>query len=486
MFLTFYTTRIVLNALGIVDFGIYGVIAGLTSMFSFINAAMTTATLRYLSFSLGENDKHSLSKNFSVSINIHICIAIITLLIANIGGVYLISNVLKLPTESIEIAKNVFFYSSITLAIGIMQVPFTSAVIAHEKMKVFAVFGVSDAFLKLFSGLAITIIEENRLITYSQLLAVTSFITAMMYFMYVMRHIREAKYVKAFKWDGYKDMLVFTGWNLLGNLAFLSRIQGLNILINIFFGVAFNAAYVIAMMLQSALIQFSTSLQQAINPQIIKNYAAANKRTTQQLMYASSKFSFLLVFMLIVPVSANLDYILYSWLSDAPEYTKVFARYVFAIVLIDVLSNSLMTGLQATGKMRNYQLVVSTVILLNLPLIYVSYSLLPVPEIALIIIALNSIIALILRLLFVRKYMGYDLKPYLIQVGTKIFVVCVIFGPLWIVVGNFNPFHGLGKLIYDILVCVIILASIVYVFGLSANEKKYVARLIKRQKSDSN
>ncbi|CAM5197498.1 hypothetical protein OURE66S_04531 [Oligella ureolytica] len=476
-----FTTRIVINALGIEDYGVYGVVAGLITMFGFMNAAMSSSTQRYLSFNLGLKDTKKLQQTFSTAVNIHLLIALVSFVLAEALGVWAINSLLDIPADRIIAANRVFQFSLVVFVFGIIQVPYHAAIIAHERMNAYAFISMTNAVLKLSAAYILLVAPVDRLILYSQLLAIIAIVSFVAYFVYVQIQFRDIKYIKYFDKKYYQEILSFSGWNLFGNIAAVARGQGINILINLFFGVALNAAYGVAMMMQGVLTQFASSIQQAINPQIIKSYAKEDKERTEQLMHISSKFSFYVMLILITPFYLNLNYVLSLWLGNVPEYAAVFISYLMIVVLIEVLSNSLMIGLQATGDVKLYQLTVGAIVFLNFPLVYLVYSLYALPELAFVVLIALSVLSLYVRLLFVKKQMGYGLYRFYKGVMLNITLVLMVSLPIVMFVSSFNNASGLLKVLADVVLCVVVFVSWIYLLGMNRYEKEFIVKTIKEK-----
>lgn len=474
-----FTTRIVINALGIDDYGIYGVVAGLITMFGFMNAAMSSSTQRYLSFDLGLKDSIRLQQTFTTAVNIHLLIGVVSFLLAEAVGVWVINHLLDIPADRLSAANTVFQFSLIAFFFGIIQVPYHAATIAYERMNAYAYISIVDAVLKLIAAYLLMTEPFDRLIFYSQLLAIISVLSFVAYFVYVQVQFKAIKYIKYFDKKYYAEILSFSGWNLFGNIAAVARGQGVNILINIFFGVALNAAYAVAMLIQGVLTQFATSLQQAINPQIIKSYAQGDIGRTERLMHLSSKYSFYVMLILITPLYLNLDYVLNLWLGIVPDYTSIFISYLFLFILLEVLSNSLMTGLQATGRIKIYHIAVGFLVFLNFPLTYFAFTVYEEPELAFVVLIIMSVISLGARLIFVKKQLGYSIVSFLKEV---IFYCALIFGlslPL-LALNQFSFYVGIVNLLLITLISSVYLMMNVYFFGTSREEKIFIKIMSKK------
>lgn len=476
-----FSTRIVINALGVQDYGIYGVVAGLVTMFGFMNAAMSSSTQRYLSFNLGIKDTQKLQQTFSTAVNIHFLIAFLSFILAEIVGLWAISHVLDIPRDRLGAANTVFQYSLVVFVFGIIQVPYHAAIIAYERMNAYAYISIVDAVLKLTAAYLLLVAPLDRLILYSQLLALVSVLSFAAYFIYVQVQFKEIKYIKYFDKKYYKEILSFSGWNLFGNIAVVARGQGVNILINVFFGVTLNAAYGVAMMMQGVLTQFATSIQQAINPQIIKSYAQNDRKRTEQLMHISSKFSFYVMLILVVPFFLNLEYVLTLWLGVVPEYAAKFITYIIVIVLIEVLSNSLMIGMQSTGKIKTYQIVVGLLVFVNFPLVYLVYIIYSKVELAFIVLIFMSIISLYARLVFVKYYLNFSILKFHQKVIFRIIPVVSLIAVFVFFASANTVVSGFLKVIIDVFFFTLLTIISVYFLGLNRDEKLLFRQLIKNR-----
>ena len=476
-----FATRIVINALGVVDYGVYGVVVGLVTTFGFMSVAMSSSTQRYLSFYLGLQHTKWLQLTFSAAVNIHALIGLISFFLAESVGLWAVNYLLDIPEDRISAANTIYQFSLISFVCGIMQVPYLAAIIAYEKMNAYAYISIAEAALKLGSAYLLFVGPLDRLILYSQLLALISFLSFLSYFIYVQLNFKEIKYLKYFDRKYYTEILSFSGWNLFGNIAAVARSQGINVLMNIFFGVALNAAFAVVLMVQGALTQFAAGVQQAINPQIIKSYAKDDKERTAQLMYFSSKYSFFIMLILVAPIYLNVDFVLGLWLGVVPEFTSLFVGYVFLLILIDVLSNSLMVGLQATGRIKMYHITVGIMVFLNFPITLVAFKFYSDPSVAFEIMIFISIISLFARLCFVKVQMGYAIRTFFEKVIARVVLVTAAFLlPLW-VLREFNFYNDLLKFSVDLVFCTFSLILIIYLVGMAKGERLYLNRVLKKK-----
>lgn len=483
MLVTLYTSRVVLAELGIKDYGIYNVVGGVVAMFSFLNNCMSSATQRFMTFELGRGDMARMKKVFAASLNIHITIGVIIVLLAETIGLWFVNHKLVIAPDRMTAANWVYQFSILTFCVNIIQVPYNAVLIAHEKMSVYAYISILEAFLKLGIVYLLVIVPADKLIAYGILVFAVQLIIRGIYQVYCRRHYVESKF-KLF-WDKglYKQMSGFAGWNLFGSVAWLLRDQGLNIVLNLFFGTAINAARGVASQVSSAVMGFISNFQVALNPQITKNYATGNIPEMEKLSYLGIKFSFLLLFTMAFPLCLNIDYVLHLWLVEVPDYTALF----IILIMVDSLAGNLfgvplMTSLSATGKIRNYQIVVSCIILCILPAGYVALRLgYDAPSVFYISIVFTLVSGFV-RFLFCRKQIGYSLRRMAREVLLPIAGVSVLSLPLPIVIKSL--WLGAQTFANFILLCVIaasITVVVSWVVGLKSHERQTLVNVVKNK-----
>ncbi len=473
------TSRIVLNALGVEDFGIYSLVGGIVSFFTFMNSAMSSATQRYLSIDIGKDDIDQIQKTFNATLNIHFFIAFLVLLLAETVGLWFLNNKLNIPETRMYAANWVYQFSIFSAVFGIIQVPYNALLIAKEHMKVYAYVSIVESLLKLTAVFILLIYGDDKLIFYAFLLFLVSLIVRMIYKYYCKTKFPESKYNFYFEKSYYRELFSFTGWSLFGNIAHVARGQGSNILLNVFFGAVLNAAYGIAMQIQFLIKVFVQNFQVAINPQIIKSYAKGDVEESLNLILKSAKISFFLMFIIGFPIIINIDYILKLWLKTVPEYTSEFAVLVLVNILIETLSNPLMMGAQATGKIKWYQITLGSLIFLCLPLSYVFLKYFKEPLVVFWVMIVINLVSLIIRLLFLRHLMGLKIMFFIKNLFIRIlaFLIVVIF--IYFILSknlSLNPFQ---YFIYSTISITIISLFTMYFLGLSKGEKLFILKLLK-------
>lgn len=480
MALTLYTSRIVLNTLGFEDFGIYNVVAGFVSMFAFLNNAMASATQRFLSFEIGNKDFIQLRNVFSMSVNIHFIIAFVILLLSETIGLWFVNTQLNIPPERMVAVQWVYQFSILTLMVNIVSVPYNAIIIAHERMNVFAVVSIVEVSLHLLIVFMLQWFGFDKLKLYAVLMFSVSLIIRLIYGIYCKNKFKESKFRLFWNQPMFKTLMSFAGWNLWGNVASVIMGQGINILLNIFFGPVVNAARGISYQVKGAMSQFVGNFQIAMNPQIIKSYASGNTKYMNLLIFKGAKFSFFLLFALSFPVLIETQFILEIWLKSVPEYTKIFTQLVIIIILIDSMSGTLRTAAQATGRIKLYQGVVGGLLILNLPFSYAMLKLGYTPEITFYVGILISIIALICRLIILKKLIELEITKFFIEVIIKGFLVVIVSCILFFGIIHFTK-QILTNEYLTIILAIIICISSIYFVGLDKIEKKYIILMIREK-----
>lgn len=423
MLVSLYTSRVVLNTLGVDDFGIYNVVGGVVTMFSFLNSAMSSGTQRFLSFELGKKDYEQLKRIFSMSINIHASIAIIIFILAETIGLWFLNTQLTIPDERMVAANWVYQFSILAFIVTIMSVPYNAAIISHERMSVFAYVSILEVTLKLVIVFILQWFGFDKLKLYAILVFLVSLIIRIIYGIYCKHNFKECNYYIFWDRKLYSTLMSYAGWNLWGNFASVTMNQGINILLNIFFGPVVNAARGIAYQVNGAVNSFVTNFQMAINPQIVKSYAANDKEYMHKLIYRGAKYSYYLLFLLSLPVLIETESILKWWLKIVPEYSVIFCRLVLINALIDCISGTLMTSAQASGKIKLYQSVVGGLLLCILPLSYLLLKLGYPAETTIYVNICISIVAIVFRLIIISPLVSLKKSMFFKEVIIKILSV---------------------------------------------------------------
>ncbi|ANQ47878.2 oligosaccharide flippase family protein [Flammeovirga sp. MY04] len=403
MFVSLYTSRVVINVLGIEDYGIYNVVGGVVITFGFLSGAMNSATQRFLTYDIGENNHVQLRKTFNAAQIIHICIAISVVIFAETIGLWFVTFKLNLPEVRLEAALWVYHCSVLSFAITIIQAPYSALIIAHEKMSVFAYLSITDVLLKLCTVFFLSYITFDKLELYALLIFGVSVAIAAIYRIYSRIYFEETKFLIVNDKALYKKLSSYSLWNLFGAISLVAKTQGVSIILNIFFGVIVNSALGVANQVSGTITSFVSNFQMASNPQIIKSYATNHKEYMSNLVIRTSKFSFILLFILMLPVFMETEYILQLWLKKVPEHSVIFIKLILIEALIQSISGSLMAAVSATGKIKLYQFVIGGFSLLILPITYLLFTIGLPAEFTFIVSVSCASLALIFRLIFIKK-----------------------------------------------------------------------------------
>lgn len=424
MAVSLYTSRAVLNILGIDDFGIYNVVGGVIMMFTFLNNAMTASTQRFLTFEIGKNA--SIHKVFSSSILIHRSIALIIFILSETIGLWFVNSQLNISVDRMTAANWVYQCSIFICIINIISLPYNATIIAYEKMKAFAYISIIETCLKLIVVLLLPLFSFDKLIIYSLLLLSIFIIIRIIYTRYCHCEFPITKEKLYMDKKIFKEMASFASWSMLGNIALITYTQGVNILLNIFFGPAINAARGIAIQVQNTINSFCLNFQTALNPQITKSFAAYELPYMHSLIIRSSKFSFYLLLILSLPVLIETNIILTWWLKEVPRYTVNFVRLMLLISMVEVMSNPLIISAQATGKIQLYQITIGSVLICILPLSYIALKFGFSPNSVFIIHLSVVCIAQGVRLCIIRPMIQLSLKYYFQEVILKIGTIFIL------------------------------------------------------------
>lgn len=478
MVTSLFTSRIVLNILGETDYGIYNIVGGVVVLFSFLDSALLSATQRYLNFSLGEGNLSYAHKVFCMSMNSYIILSLIAFLFGETIGLWFINSQLNIPDIRKYAANWVYQFTLITLCVNLIRVPYNASIIAHEKMNVYAYISFLEVFFKLIVVYLLYITTFDKLIIYSFLYFLVPLITTWIYKLYCNKYFA----ITHFKilWDKklFKQLFSFSGWSLFGSIANLSASQGLNILVNIFHGVTVNAALGIANQVSSAVTRFVSNFQVAFNPQIVKNYASKQYEQLYNLIFRSSKISYFLLLIIALPLLINIDLILSIWLTKVPEYSGIFSQLILVFSLMEALTAPLWMFVQATGKIKTYQILVASLIFLNFPLIYIVLKIgLPVYYAWIIRICVN-ILVIAARCIYIKIEYGFPIKKYCNRVLLPVGIVTAIVVPLSFIFYALIPGYWLRFYLSAIFsICVTIVC--VTLIGLTKEERTSLYNLLK-------
>lgn len=474
-----YISRVTLDILGIDDFGIYNVVGGFILMFGFLNNAMATASARFIAFEQGRGEINRQSEVFSTSILIHIAIAVAILLLLETIGLWFVNAKMSISPERMGAANWVFQSAIFSFVCNILMVPYSSSVIAHEKMSFYAVISLFDAFLKLAIVFVLPFILYDKLTSYSILLFAISLIDFILYRTYCKRKFNECRFHIQKDFRLFKEMLSFAGWSFVGNLGISSKDYGVNVVLNLFCGTAVNAARGVAYQVTNAINGFVSNFQTAVTPQITKRYAGGEIESMSNLVFSSAKYSFFLLSLIVIPVLARTNYILNLWLVSVPEYSSMFLQLALIMGLINSMYGPISTAMLATGKIKVYQIAVCAILFLDLPISYVLLKHGATPYSVMYVAIVSAFVALVARLILLCTKVDIHIKQFMVKVIVRCYIVFLFMMSVPYVINKYIPQSFLG-LVIIVLTSFVWSILIIYFLGLNKTEKSFITEKIKQ------
>lgn len=481
MLVSLFTSRVVLATLGVEDYGIYQVVGGVVGMLSFLNGALSTGSSRFLTFALGKNDKDDLSKTFSTTLSIHIVLALLIVFLAETIGLWFFYHKLEIPDERMFAASVAYHLSILTSLISITQVPYGSVIIAHEKIDIYAYMSIVDVVLKLAIVYLLSISPWDKLIFYATLLCIIQISIALFYRIYCIRNFEESKYKFIYDKKILKEISKFSGWSLFANLSIALNGQGTTIITNMFFSPSVVAARAIALQVNMAATQLVNNFRTAVNPQIVKRYAAGDKIGSRDLLLNSTKYSFYLMYIVAVPIILLAQPLLQIWLGQVPEYSVIFLQLVIIESLFAVFDTSLYTALYAKGQLKQNALISPLVGFIRFPVVYFLFKngFSPVALSWAGIIS-NMILGLIIKPILIHKIANYQTKEILrlfIDCGKVVIISVPIIYILYILIENLN-LNLISNFIITGVYNVFIIGVIIFYLGINSNTRKQLITFI--------
>lgn len=478
LFVSLYTSRVFLNVLGIEDYGISNVVAGFVSMFSFLNTSLANAIQRFYNAEQGKNGKEGITLVYNASLVIQGVIALCVVVLLESVGLWYLYEKMVIPAGRFDVAFWLYQFSTISAATVIMQSPFTAAIMAYERMNAYAIISILEVVLKLGFAFALPYISVDRLLMYGAFYMVLSILNFLLYFIYSKKEFKELQYHPRYNKSMFKDMISFSGWNLCGTFACMTREQGLNMVLNLFFGPVVNAARGVAYQVSGALQSFVSNLSLAAKPQMVQSFATGDSYRTIKLMYTMSKLSFIFLFVLSVPIILNIDYILHLWLGNVvPDHAANFVVLVIITNFINNLNAPLSNVVYATGQMRNYEITFSVINILIIPISFIVLKLGAPAEAAFLVYLIMAIFVQVGCLFVIRTLVAISLRYYVKALILPIAIVACITSPLM---------YGIHYLLPNNLICigleyivVTFLASVLFYYvALDAAEKSVLNKII--------
>ena len=474
-----YTSRVVLATLGASDFGLYNVVGGIIVVLASINGTLATGTQRFLSYAIGENNETKLNTVFSTAVLLHLIFAVVLFVIAETIGLWFLRFEMNIPAGRESAAFWVYQFSIVTTVINIVQVPYMSAIIAHERMNVYAYMSIYDVVAKLLVVYLIHVAKYDKLIFYAALISVVSVTSALLYNVYCRSKFPECKLHPKMDRSIFKEMAFFSGWNIFGCVAVPLQTQGLNILLNIFFNTVVNAARGIAVQINSIIIQFVNNFQTAVNPQIVKLYAAGQKDEMIHLVINNSKFAGFLYLFIAVPLFVEIEFVLDLWLVDYPEYTIPFVRIILMQSLIQTLTRPVIMVEHAVGKMKGPNLTAGIALLLAVPFTYILLKMGVNPVAVFAVNLIPWLFEAFFVLYFQYKYVSFPIWDFYKKVYLVVFPLAAIMGIAPYLVHLFLPFGGWGRFLIVCIISIITSSVVIYFGGLSKHIREVLRDKIK-------
>lgn len=471
MIVSLYTSRVILNALGVDDYGIYNAVGGFVAMFAVISNSLSAAISRFITFELGKGNKVRINKIFSTSVLIQLLIALCIVLFAITLGTWFLNTKMVIPDDRVYAANWVFYLSVLTFVVNLISVPYNACIIAHEQMKAFAYIGILEAVGRLCIAFAIMISPMDKLVFYALLMGLLAGGIRLLYGWYCKRHFEECHFRWVYDKELVKEIFGFAGWNFIGSASGILKDQGVNVLLNIFYGPSVNAARAVATQVSSAVTQFSTNFMTALNPQITKSYATNERQYTFSLICKGARLSFFLLLILSLPILIETKTILTLWLKIVPDYLVPFTRLVLISMLIGSLSQGMITLMLATGDIRKYQLVVGGVVLLDFPLSYIALKLGFSPTSVFVISLFIALVCLFLRLKMLKDMVDFPVKEFVKTVLLRVGGVFLLSLCLPLFITYFMP-DSILRFFLNLFVCILTSVIIVWVIGCTTTERK--------------
>ena len=482
MVVSLYTSRVVLATLGVDDFGIYNVVGGVVVMFSFMNITLTVAIRRFLAYELGQENSGRIQKVFIASIIAVFLASLVIVVGLESIGLWFLNSKLNIPPDRMAAANFVFQFSILSFFFSMNLIPFSSAIVVYEKMGVYAYFGIAETFLKLGLVLALPFLPGDKLRWYGCLIALIAILMAFCNYLYCRLKIISPKNLLVFKWPDVFSIFKFSAWTILGTMVFMLATQGVNMIYNVFFGVAINAALGIAQHVSNATNQFVGNFQTAFNPQLTKSYSAEGlSEKTYGFVCQTSRLSIMLIVAIGVPIIANATPILELWLKEVPAYAVPFTIIFLLYAAIDGASGPLYYLVYAKGELKMYQIVLGVIQLIYVLLVYLFCRLGFDPVLVLSINVITAALMYIARILILKRIMDFPVKNYLVKVLVPLIIPILLFTGITILNGQVLQDGSIMVMVCKILITIIIVSLICYFVYLNNNERQFVLSMVKNK-----
>lgn len=475
----FFTTRFVLDNLGAEDYGINNVVAGVVAMLSFMSLSMTTSTLRFNAFYLGKDNSQKQKAVFNTSLVVHFFIGLVIVLLLESFGVFFLEDILNIPENRLDVAKYIFHFVTLSMFITVMTVPYDAVINAHENMLLFSIISIVESLLKIALAISLYYVSTDKLIFYSIGVSLIPLAVLLIKHFACKRRYQEVSIeIKLCSKPLIKEMFGFTLWNMFGAFSNTCKNQGVSMVLNVFYGVVINAAYGIANQVNSMLSYITGSLQKSLNPLIMKSEGAGARERALSLAFKQCKFCFLLLSLMVLPILGNLDYLLGLWLKEVPEHTLVFCRLILIYNMLCMLTSGIQVAIQANGRIKEYQITVSSIILLNLPIAFVLLKMGFPPESVVASFIFIELIIIIVRVFFAHRLIGLSFKDYFREVLLPLRYLLVVI-PVIIIIDRLFDVNTLGLFLCVFALKFCFTALLIFILACNNSEKSVIFNKVK-------
>lgn len=478
MLISLYTSRVILQALGVTDYGIYNVVGGFVALFAVVSKSLSGAASRFLNYEMGKGNIEKLKIVFSSTVTIQILLALIIVFLAETIGLWFLNTKLVIPDNRLSAANWCFQFSIVTFCSSLITIPYNAAIIAHERMKAFAYVSIIEGLAKLGISYLIMVSADNRLVFYAILICLLQLSIQAIYRMYCKKYFEECSYHFIYDKKLFRQLLSYSSWGFIGSTSGILRNQGINILINLFFGPAINAARAVSNQVLHAVDGFVHNFIMAVRPQIVQSYAAGNFKYMNELVLKSARFSYFLFLFLSLPIILNCDFILHTWLTIVPEHSTTFVQLILVYTLITTLSHPLSIAQAATGKIRDYQLVIGGLQLLNIPVSYLLLKLGGMPECVLYVAITIAFIVVFVSIYMINKIMPFSPSVFCKEVLLRVIIVSVIIILPLILIDRIIV-QGFIGLVIKVIICLLFSSLIIMFLGLKNKERHFLFARVK-------
>ncbi|MRG43871.1 hypothetical protein GFS24_02035 [Chitinophaga sp. SYP-B3965] len=478
MFIALYATRLVLNALGVEDYGIFNLVSGIVAMLSFLNSSMTLSTQRYMSFFLGAGDEGKLKTAFNSSVWLHLVIGIVVVGLLEIAGIYLFNNVLNIPVERLPAAKIIFHFMTLSAFFVIISVPYDAIINTHENMFFVAILGILESVVRLSIAICLQYAAADKLILYCGVLVLLTVVLLIAKRVYCALHYKESKInIRDFDGKLLKEMFAYSGWGMVGASGVIAKTQGVAMILNVFFGTVINAAFGIANQVNAQLSFFAVTMLQSLNPQLVKSEGSGNRERMIMLSLMACKFSFYLMAFFAIPALIEMPFVLKLWLNTIPEHTVIFCRLIIIASLAYQLSAGLQMAVHAVGRIGTYQVIMSILLLLNLPGAYLLLKAGWPPASVLVLSIFLECVITAYRIFAAKRHTGMSVGVFLQRVVWSA-MVPVGFSALAALIPYYFMEEGFARLLCTGMITVATLTLFIRLMGLTPYEKEKLEGII--------